>query len=127
MSGGRATVHLKRGTKIQQVGDIAAVRPELHAFTARYFVECKHVRSLDLEAFILSGKGSLSHFWRKALKESLEHARYPMIVARQNRTPDVVLTGYGVFPHEKYVPKASLKGGWDLWLLSELLRHSYVG
>jgi hypothetical protein len=44
MSGGRATIHVKRGDKNRQAGDIAAVAPEGHQFTDVFFAECKHVR-----------------------------------------------------------------------------------
>lgn len=127
MSGGRATIALRRGEKLQQVGDLAAIRLELHTFTSKHYIECKHVRSLDIESFILTGKGSLATFWRTALKESLAHdARFPVIVAKQNRTPDIVLTGYELFPRNPNVPKASKPREWDLWLLADLLEQPYT-
>lgn len=92
MSGGRATVHLKRGTKIQQVGDICAVRPELHDFCAKFYIECKHVKSLDIESFLIRGKGLLAKFWKTACQEAKSHDRIPLIVARQNRTHDLLIS-----------------------------------
>lgn len=91
MSGGRATVRNREKVVVRQAGDITAVAPEGHALTDHYYVECKHVRSLDIEAFCLTGKGALAKFWRVALKEARQHGREPLIIARQNRTKDLVI------------------------------------
>lgn len=92
MSGGRATVARKSGKVVRQAGDITAVRPEGHALSDKYLIECKHYKSLDIEAFTVSGKGRLAKFWRTAVREARAHKREPMLIARQNRLPDLVLT-----------------------------------
>lgn len=91
MSGGRATVHHAKGSKVRQVGDVVAVSPEGHALDA-FFFECKHYKSLDIEAFLLTGKGRLAKFWSIITREAKKHERKPVLIARQNRTPDLVLT-----------------------------------
>lgn len=125
MSGGRATVALKRGVKIQQVGDICAVRPELHDFTAKYFIECKHVRSLDIESFLLKGKGALAKFWRTAVREAERHGRIAMIVARQNNTPDIVVMPRGELLQPLLRVSPPSIAACDLCLLESLLERKY--
>lgn len=91
LSGGRATVAHKRGGLVRQAGDICAVVPEGHALTDRIFLECKHVRSLDLESFLLRDKGVLAGFWRTAVQEAAKYEREPLIIARQNRCKDIIV------------------------------------
>lgn len=95
MSGGRSTVAARKGVAVRQGGDICSVSPEGHALTEQYYIECKHVRSLDLESFFLTGKGALAKFWRVALREAKRHKREPIIIARQNRIKDLIITRPG--------------------------------
>jgi hypothetical protein len=92
MSGGRATIHVKRGDKNRQAGDIAAVAAEGYEFTDVFFVECKHVKSLALQGFFLSNIGPLAKFWKKVSKQARDHGKLPMIIAKQNMYPVVVVT-----------------------------------
>lgn len=93
MSGGRATVGFRRGDKLsRQAGDISSISPEGHALTSLFLVECKHYRKLDIEAFFLTGKGRLSRFWEKAVAEARQHGLEPLLIARQNFTPDIIVT-----------------------------------
>jgi hypothetical protein len=97
MSGGRATVHfnkplkgIKKPPHIRQVGDICAVAPEGHAFCEAFFIECKHVKRLALDQFIVKGTGPLAAFWKKARVESIKRNMHTMIIARQNGWPVMV-------------------------------------
>jgi hypothetical protein len=89
MSGGRATIH---GTQVQQCGDICAVAREGYQFAASWFVECKHVRKLGIDSFLINGTGELARFWKLARKLARQHSRNPMIIACQNRMPVIVVT-----------------------------------
>jgi len=91
MSGGRATVAHRKGQKVRQSGDITAVAPEGHALTDFYFLECKFYKDLDLAAFFLTGKGRLAKFWTTAVREAKKHKKKPILIARQNRMPDLFL------------------------------------
>jgi Holliday junction resolvase len=98
MSGGRATVrHRSSGGKValRQSGDITAVSPEGHKLTDRFFIECKHVKDLQLIRFFVEHEGgpnSLMGFWRIAGAEAKKYGKLPLIIARQNNvTPIVVL------------------------------------
>lgn len=89
MSGGRATV--KRG-EVRQAGDITAVAPEGHSLTDRYYIECKSYRTLDLASFLVKGTGTLSKFWEVCCREAESHHRSPMLIAKQNNVPILMLT-----------------------------------
>lgn len=102
MSGGRATIHVKRGDKNRQAGDIAAVAAEGHDFTDVFLVECKHVRNLSIQGFFLSGIGPLAKFWTKVKKQARDHGKRPMIIARQNLYPTLLITSRDVV----------VQGGW---------------
>jgi hypothetical protein len=128
MSGGRATFAAKSGKHLhRQAGDICAVSPEGHALTDRYYIELKHRRSLDLEGFLVRGTGMLARFWRHTVTESHRYGRAPMMIVRQNFTPDLVLT----------TPKTTLPGApiatvhhfapnqCELRLLAALLREEF--
>lgn len=124
MSGGRATI--AHGRDVRQCGDIAAVAQEGYEFANAWFVECKHVRSLDLDSFIIKGVGLLRKFWDKARKEAKRHRKDPMIIARQNRWPDIVVTRTNHAAH--WTPPISTVHryqGVDIYFLSDLLEVSY--
>lgn len=91
MSGGRATVAHKKGQVVRQAGDICAVSPEGHQLADIVFIECKHVKDLALEGFFISGKNTLANFWRVAVQQAKRHNKTPLLIARQNRLPDLVL------------------------------------
>lgn len=92
ISGGRATVAFRKGESLKrQSGDITATAPEGHALTSRYFIECKHVKSLEIESFLLRNKGTLASFWRVVLKEAEKYGLEPLIIARQNHCKDIII------------------------------------
>jgi hypothetical protein len=96
ISGGRATVQHRKGVKVRQSGDIVSVSPEGHVLTNSWYVECKHVRSLDLASFILKRKGKLAKFWQTATREAEKHDKDALLIAKQNNQPVLVMAT--VFP-----------------------------
>lgn len=92
MSGGRATIHVRKGERNRQAGDITAVRPEGHLLTDNYFVECKHVRDLMIDRFFLEQSGVLWKFWQHACKQARDHERMPLVIAKQNGYPVLVVS-----------------------------------
>jgi hypothetical protein len=97
MSGGRSTVGRKRGEDLaHQAGDISAVHPEGHILTNSYYIECKHYRSLELGRFLF-GEGRLATYWSQACREAEAYAREPMLIAKENFTPIMVLLRPGSF------------------------------
>jgi hypothetical protein len=97
MSGGRATIASRKGIKHQAVGDICAVAPEGHKLTDHFFIECKHVKKLDIASFILNNRGELAKFWKVACKQAREHLRQPLLIAKENgREPLVICKPRGL-------------------------------
>lgn len=95
MSGGRATIHHSAGQPIRQYGDICAVAPEGHPFIQDWYIECKHLRNLAIASFLLKNEGPLSQFWYKAKQQALNYGTEPMIIAKQNHGPIIVITHIG--------------------------------
>ncbi len=92
MSGGRATVRAKKGEKIRtQAGDISAVDPLGHVLTDKYYIEAKHYKNLNLDAFLLRGGGPIRQFWDRAVEEAARYDKTPMLICRQDRYPTFVL------------------------------------
>lgn len=91
LSGGRATIH-KKG-EVRQAGDICAVAPEGHAFTDRYYLECKHYRNLLIDRFLIERKGPLEKFWKVACREAKKYHREPVLIAKQNNRPIIAVIG----------------------------------
>lgn len=92
ISGGRATVERRKGVKNQtQLGDITSIHPKSAWFTKIFFIECKHYKSLDIESSLLTGKGRLAMFWRKLVQQAEESDRHPLLIAKQNFMPTLVL------------------------------------
>lgn len=92
MSGGRATVGRKQGkSHDQHAGDISATHPEGHALTDKWYVECKAYSDLDIESALMKGEGKLSKFWREAVTQATAYHKMPMVIAKQNQWPPIVL------------------------------------
>lgn len=91
MSGGRATIHVKKGETNRQAGDITAVAVEGHQLTDKFFFELKFYKDLALPAFFLRGNGLLASFWFKTCDQADIHGRKPLLIAKQNKFPAVVL------------------------------------
>lgn len=93
MSGGRATIQFDAGrVNLTQSGDVTAVGMEAYDFVERTFVEVKHYRDLRIARSIVCGTGDLVAFWKKTVEESSKYGKRPMLVARQNLYPTLVVT-----------------------------------
>lgn len=127
MSGGRATVGARKGKDLRrQAGDITAVAPEGHSLTERYYIECKHVKQLRIDRFIVTETGPLADFWKVAKREAERHGRIPMIIARQNQMPTLVLLPYMHVP-SSYTGRAIAAQAprWGLYLFEAMLSQPY--
>lgn len=91
MSGGRATVARQHGGSIRQSGDVCAVAEEGYAFAHKWYVEAKFYRDVGLLSFFTAGTGKLAGWWRKAETEAAKYNKQPMLIARQNRIPTLML------------------------------------
>lgn len=92
MSGGRATIgRAANKSRAVQAGDISAIDPAGHVLTDRWFIECKHYKDLNFKGAALTDSGPLLQFWRIARKEAKTHGKLPMVIARQNMYPTIMM------------------------------------
>lgn len=91
MSGGRATVGKKAGNiRSQQAGDISAIEGlRASLFAKRFYMECKHVKSLDMHGLPFR-RGFLFRCARSALREAICYDKTPLLFVKQNRLPAMV-------------------------------------
>ena len=92
MSGGRATIGLRRGaSRGAQAGDVSAVVAIGERLLNHVVVECKHYKELDLFSGLASDSGKLYRFWHELRAYATKFGKQPMLVARQNLMPTVCL------------------------------------
>lgn len=127
MSGGRATVHLNRGETNRQAGDICAVAPEGHLLTDAWYIECKHYRDLNLTSFFIEQRGLLYSFWLQTRVQARKHKRSPMLIAKENRRPVLVLVGRRGLRDWADGKALVQLTSCDVWLLDELTKHACLG
>jgi len=100
MSGGRSTLMRRAGNKNdEQAGDISAVGEEGHLLVKKFYLECKHYADLGIDNFMLSRPSKLGKFWEIALKDARSVGKVPLLIAKQNRYPEIVVSTTEVFKH----------------------------
>lgn len=101
MSGGRATFQLRKDIiNRAQAGDLTAISAEAIELCERYLFECKHRKDLNFTALMTGGTGLLVGFWRSTQAVAARIDKLPVLIAKQNHYPAVVLcpVGCGLFP-----------------------------
>lgn len=107
MSGGRASIGLKKGMiRVSQQGDVSVIAGgnskaalDAHQFLFNFVVECKSVKDYQLEKFLWSNYGFNNvkgGIIGKAIIQSQTHEKGVFIIAKANRKPALV-----IFPHDK--------------------------
>ena len=93
MSGGRSTVKFKKGKQnVTQGGDLSALDPIGHAFLENFVIECKFYNDLDSASSLLRGYGRLLKFWRETNTDAKRCKKWPLLIAKQNRFPTLLVT-----------------------------------
>lgn len=93
MSGGRATLQSRKGIKNRsQSGDISAVDPMGAPLIDAFFMETKHLQSLEIHRWIYNGKTPLDEIWDKTLRDAAFLDKQPLVIAKQNRQPELVMS-----------------------------------
>lgn len=90
-SGARQTQRkkLKKDT-FGQDGDIQAVHPLGFQFCRIFSLECKNYKDMNLWSLINPTKNfSIYSFWMESVEKAYEVGKFPILVARQNRKPDL--------------------------------------
>lgn len=98
LSGGRFTVQAQQGKEVNMPGDIIAGHPLAFEFLSLFSIEAKHHKSIDLDKYLLDTAGStfLSKVFALARAQALAVGLVPMVIAKQNRYPAIVLVDYHV-------------------------------
>lgn len=92
MSGGRSTIQFKKGKlNRSQSGDISSIDRLGSEFIEKFCIECKHYQNLDLIPGIVHNRGALHGFWRKLCKDAIAIDKLPILLAKQNRLPSLLL------------------------------------
>jgi len=125
MSGGRATVALKRGEANRQGGDISSVSPEGHALTDFAYMECKFHKDLRFSTFAINGKGPLAEFWAETVKKAKQHEREPMLIAKQNNMAILVITKFNCKLNKHPVARLHATAQCDIGLLDRILSEKF--
>ncbi len=83
--------HRKGKINLAQVGDVCAIDSAGEILTGKVVIECKHRNDLDFMSAILKNQGLLFRFWTKLTREAARVKKEPMMVARQNRQPTMLI------------------------------------
>jgi hypothetical protein len=129
MSGGRATVQGKRGkVNTSQVGDISCIDPEGQELVNKYVIECKNYKDLHIESLIYGTpkNGSILEFWNVLCILAKGVNKLPMLIAKQNQKPAIVLLthnsyliGPSVYFQETFLVDNALLFPFDMLLKME--------
>lgn len=95
LSGGSFTNAMKKDSKEHGMpGDLAANHPMAFKFLELFTVECKHYADLGFEAFLFDteAKSFLGSVLKHTRKQAQQAKLHPMVIARQNRRPSILLT-----------------------------------
>src|SRR3972149_54775 len=90
MSGGRATVGMKRGiTRTSQAGDITAIDSLGQKLTDKFVIECKFYRNIHLHSLLfgIPKNNSIYEFWITLYKNAQKLNKDMMLIIKQNGMP----------------------------------------
>jgi len=93
MSGGLATLQYRKDKiNLTQSGDLSAIGEGAYEFCEKTFVECKHYQDLQIGRSIVNKTGGLITFWKIVVREARKYDKRPLLIAKQNRYPTIVVT-----------------------------------
>ena len=127
-SGGRATFQLRQGIVNQaQAGDLSAIAPRGYELCERCLFEAKFYQDLNFAGLVTSRTGFLAEFWRITQAAARRLDRIPVLIAKQNRMPAILLCPWGcsVFGGKPYVTLHSLLA--DIYSFEEVTEVPHFG
>jgi hypothetical protein len=93
MSGGRARLQLNKDVINQtQAGDISSISELGFWLIDAYTIEVKHYKDLQLTSGFLNNTGFLHDFWAKLKDDCRTSGKLPLMIAKQNNRPTLMLT-----------------------------------
>jgi hypothetical protein len=126
-SGATATIGKKKGEiNPYQCGDLCAVSPDCYNFAEKIYVEIKSYKQLNITNFIFNRPSILEKFWKIALQESKDYNKEPIIVAKENNFPELIIFRKKLFDNllpQQHFSKIEIKnGGTYIAFLDEFLK-----
>lgn len=107
-SGNSATVMRKQGIDLNSYsGDICCVDPVGAVFASHFYFECKHYADLEWEKTFHAANGKIGTFWAKTYMEATSFSKEPLMMVRENRRPDLIITteiGYSILTFHTRLP-----------------------
>lgn len=94
-SGGRFTQRFKKGKNtVNQAGDITNTCADSEEFSKYFLIECKSYKDIKLWTLLtgIEVKDSVLEWWNLTKKKSSELNKIPVLITRQNRKPDLLIT-----------------------------------
>ena len=92
LSGGRATLQQRKGkVNKSQTGDLSSIDSCTQAFIDSFLIEIKFYKDLDITSGFVKGKGVLKSFWKKLIADAALARKNPMLIAKQNNLPALML------------------------------------
>lgn len=99
MSGGRARIQLNKDIVNQtQAGDISSISELGFWLINTYTIEVKHYKDLQLASGFLNNTGFLHDFWHKLKDDCRTSGKLPLMIAKQNNRPTIMLSLVGKSP-----------------------------
>jgi hypothetical protein len=96
MSGGAATVARQRGKRrAAQAGDVSSIDRASHWLVRDWYIEAKHYHDLQILRGFLFNSGRLHRFWQHTVKEAAHYGKRPMLLAKQDRQPELLIIPKG--------------------------------
>jgi len=114
MSGGTATTARKRGgLKAAQAGDVSSIDSLSSWLVREWYIEAKHYADLQILRSFLVNRGKLYRFWRHTVKEAAHYGKKPMLIAKQDRLPEMLVVTRGTRLSPLATPPILTLPAWD--------------
>lgn len=99
-----------------QAGDIISIDPLSEKFMSSVCLEAKFYKDLQMRNLFYGHVSKLKEFWSKHVLLSKEVERVPILVAKENRKPEIIL-----IPDYLEIPMGVLLGTYSIVLLDAFL------
>lgn len=112
-SGGTSTVSIKKGImNKEQALDISTVSAEGDRLISRCCIECKFYKDLGLAKFLMGSDSLLMGFWIETVDKAAEVDKFPILIAKQNYFPDIIVYNrylFNILKEKKLCNRTAIK------------------
>jgi len=114
MSGGTATTRAKRGVKAAALaGDVSSIDIDSHWLVRNWYIEVKHYADLQILRGFTHNSGKLHRFWLRTVQEAAYYGKQPMLLAKQDRLPELLIVKRGQKIHGHYKTPILTVRAWE--------------